>query len=76
MSIAFIMVNTDLDVHDELCSQLRTIPGIIEANEVYGIYDIIIKIEFNNMEKLKETVSTRIRSLDGVKSTLTMISAD
>ena len=76
MPIAFIMINTDLDVHDKLCEQLRGISGIIEANEVYGIYDIVIKIKVDNMEKLKETVSSKIRTLNGVKSTLTMISVN
>lgn len=44
-----------------------------EAYIVYGVYDVILKIEAESMEKLKEIVSWKIRRLDKVRSTLTML---
>ena len=40
---------------------------------MYGVYDIIARIETKTMQELKNTVSWKIRRLDKVRSTLTMI---
>jgi DNA-binding Lrp family transcriptional regulator len=40
---------------------------------VYGVYDIVAKVEADSMEKLKEVVSWSIRRLEKVRSTLTML---
>ena len=40
---------------------------------VYGVYDIIARVEADTMEKVKETITWKIRRLDRVRSTLTMI---
>ncbi len=40
---------------------------------VYGVYDIVAKIEADTMEKVKETITWKIRRLEKVRSTLTMI---
>jgi DNA-binding Lrp family transcriptional regulator len=40
---------------------------------VYGVYDIVAKVSADTMDKLKEIVTWKIRRLDKVRSTLTMI---
>ena len=40
---------------------------------VYGVYDIVARVEADTMEKVKETITWNIRRLDKVRSTLTMI---
>jgi DNA-binding Lrp family transcriptional regulator len=40
---------------------------------VYGVYDIVAKVEAESMDKLKEIVSWNIRRLEKVRSTLTML---
>ena len=37
------------------------------------MYDIVAKVEAESMDKLKEVVTWKIRRLDKVRSTLTMI---
>jgi DNA-binding Lrp family transcriptional regulator len=44
-----------------------------EVSEVNGIYDIIVKINSDSNDKLKETITTGIRRIDIVRSTLTLI---
>jgi DNA-binding Lrp family transcriptional regulator len=39
----------------------------------YNVYDIIARVEADTMEKVKETITWKIRRLDRVRSTLTMI---
>jgi DNA-binding Lrp family transcriptional regulator len=52
---------------------LEAIPEVKEAHMVYGVYDIIARIETDTMQDLKDTISWKIRRLDKVRSTLTMI---
>ena len=47
--------------------------GVEEASAVYGVYDIVARVKADTMDKLKEIVTWRIRRLDKVRSTLTMI---
>jgi DNA-binding Lrp family transcriptional regulator len=39
----------------------------------YGVYDLIIKVKATTMEELREAVTHKIRTVDGVRSTLTLI---
>lgn len=73
MPIAFVLINADLGAEEELVSRLREIEFVKEVYVVYGVYDIIAKVEAPSMDKVKETISWRIRRLDKVRSTLTMI---
>lgn len=73
MPIAFVMINAELGSEKALIKELRSIEGVVEANEVYGVYDIVVKVELPSMDRLKEVISRRIRGLSGVRSTLTMM---
>jgi len=73
MPIAFVMINAELGSEKALAKELRSIEGVVEANEVYGVYDIVVKVDLPTMDKLKEVISRKIRGLNGVRSTLTMM---
>ena len=73
MPIAFILINTEIGSESDVLESLKEVAGIQEAYSVYGVYDIIIKIEAESMDKLKDIVTWRIRRLNKVRSTLTMI---
>jgi DNA-binding Lrp family transcriptional regulator len=49
------------------------VPGIVEVSEVNGVYDIVVKIASDNLDSLKETITQHIRTIDTVRSTLTLI---
>jgi DNA-binding Lrp family transcriptional regulator len=52
---------------------LKAVEGVEEAYFSYGVYDLITKIKADTMDKLKEMVTRRIRTLSKVRSTLTLI---
>jgi DNA-binding Lrp family transcriptional regulator len=70
---AFVLVNADLGAEEDLLKKLREIPNVKEVYVVYGVYDIVARVEADSMEKVKETITWNIRRLDKVRSTLTMI---
>jgi DNA-binding Lrp family transcriptional regulator len=73
MPIAFVLINTELGSEEEIVSGLNKIEGVKEVYQVYGVYDIVVKIEAETMEKLKDMVTWKIRHLDRVRSTLTLV---
>ena len=68
-----MLVNADLGAEEDLLKKLREIPNVKEVYVVYGVYDIVARVEADSMEKVKETITWSIRRLDKVRSTLTMI---
>ncbi len=73
MATAIVLINTDIGAEEEVLGELDRIEGVTEAYVVYGVYDIVVKVQAPSMDKLKEIVTTRIRRLPKVRSTLTMI---
>jgi len=73
IALAFVFINAEVGSEDELLKQLRRIENVKEAYGVYGIYDIVAKLEAETMGKLRELISSKARRLKAVRSTLTMI---
>ena len=76
MPTAFVLINAELGKEEGILKELRSIANVKEAHFVYGVYDIITKVEANSMEKLKEIVTLKIRRLTDVRSTLTLTVAE
>lgn len=73
MPLAFVLINTEIGSENKVLEALKGVDGVVEAYAVYGVYDIVAKIKAESMDKLKEIVTWRVRRLDNVRSTLTMI---
>jgi len=73
VTLAFVLINTELGAEDEVRRELLEIPEVEEAYAVYGVYDIIVKLKAETMEKIKEVITWKIRRMNKVRSTLTMI---
>jgi len=76
MPVAFVLINAELGKEQGILKELSSIPNVKEAHFVYGVYDIITKVEAESMEKLKELITFKIRRLPDVRSTLTMTVAE
>jgi DNA-binding Lrp family transcriptional regulator len=76
MPQAFVLMNAELGSEDSIVNELKKIEGVKEVYQVYGVYDIVAQVESNTMERVKETITWKLRKLNGVKSTLTMIVMD
>jgi DNA-binding Lrp family transcriptional regulator len=73
LATAFVLINAEVGSESKLLEELKAIPEVKEAHSVYGVYDIISRIEADTMDHLKDTISWKIRRLNKVRSTLTMI---
>jgi DNA-binding Lrp family transcriptional regulator len=73
MPRAFLLLNVETGSEDFVLNQLKKMDFVEEAYVSYGGYDLIIKVKAVNMTELKESVTHKIRALDKVRSTLTLI---
>jgi len=70
---AYFLINTKLGSEQEVTEALRGVKEITAVYSIYGVYDLIVEVEAETMDKVKEIVFNKIRSLDQVESTITLI---
>ena len=73
MPIAYVLVNCDLGYEAEIIDELKQIEDVKEVHGVYGAYDILAKVESANVKNLRETITWKIRKLNNIRSTLTLM---
>ena len=70
---AFVFINVEPGSETEVLERLREVPEVKESYFVYGVYDIVAKVETDSMDRLKEFITWKVRRLDKIRSTLTTI---
>ena len=72
MHKGFVLLNCDVGAEDYIVDELNHIPSVIQAYVTFGAYDIIAEINAETQERFEETVSSKIRQLTRVVSTMTL----
>ncbi len=73
MGYAYVLINCDLGYEEDIISQLKTIDGVKEVHGTFGAYDILAKVKSDDVDKLRDTITWKIRKLDRIRSTLTLM---
>jgi len=55
---------------------VKDLPSVKEVITTYGEFDLIIKIEVDSLAALDDFVFNKLRVIDGIDSTTTLISAN
>ncbi len=72
MHIGYVLLNCDLGAEEYVVEELRQIQEIKNAYLTFGAYDVIAEIHANSQEDFDKTVSSKIRKLTRVVSTMTL----
>jgi len=75
---AYVLLNSDLGTDESILNEVKQILGAesevsYEVQGVYGVYDIVLKISADNAEELRAIITNKIRKINKVQSTLTMM---
>jgi len=73
MAIAYVLINCDLGFDTEIIDEIKQLEEIKEAHGIFGAYDIIVKLESANVDDLRDIITWKIRKLNRVRSTLTLM---
>jgi DNA-binding Lrp family transcriptional regulator len=76
MIAALVLINVEMGSEGEVLKALRKMDGVVEAFAVYGNYDVVAKVQAESLEKLNQIVTGKIRKMENVKATQTMIVVD
>ncbi|AAL64939.1 Lrp/AsnC family transcriptional regulator [Pyrobaculum aerophilum] len=72
---AVVFLNVDIGAEDRVMEELAAIPEVKAVYFVYGPYDIIIKIDAPDIEKIRSIVRDKVRKIEGIRSTTTLVVA-
>jgi len=73
MATAYVLINSDLGHEAEVIDEIKQLEDVKDVNGVFGAYDILAKVESANVKNLSETITWKIRKLNRVRSTLTLM---
>jgi len=73
MVTAFVLITCDLGYEEQIIEELKHLSDVKEVHGTFGAYDIIAKVESDQTNTLKETITWKIRKLEKVRSTLSLM---
>ena len=71
MPTAYVLINYDIGTEEKFLDKLKNVTGVMEVNEVNGVYDIVAKIASDTLDSLNETITRHIKTIDTIRSTMT-----
>jgi DNA-binding Lrp family transcriptional regulator len=72
---AFVFLNCDIGTGPAIVNEISNISGVSQAVQVSGVYDIVAKVSKESRDDIAKSVK-RIRAIDNIISSLTMIASE
>jgi DNA-binding Lrp family transcriptional regulator len=76
MTDAYVMLNCELGAEAEIIEKLKELEQVTDVFETIGTHDMLVKLQAENFEKIREIVSWNIQKLPKVRSIATLIKKD
>ena len=71
--LAYVLFKVSSGTEREVCQKLIEFGEVIQADIIFGEYDVIAKVATQDLGKLEEFVSRKVRNVPNVLVTSTMI---
>ncbi|MFI6640985.1 Lrp/AsnC family transcriptional regulator [Streptomyces sp. NPDC050504] len=68
---AYILIQTEVGKASTVAELISKIPGVIQAEDVTGPYDVIVRAQADTVDELGRMVVARVQQVDGITRTLT-----
>ena len=76
MNLAYVLINTEIGSEKKVTDDLNKVEDVKKVYKVYGVYDLMVRAEAETLGKLKVAINEGIRTIENVRSTVTMIVMD
>lgn len=73
MSLAYVFLKCDNGTEKQVLNEINTVEGVKETLETFGPFGAVVKIESNNENKVKQILNEKIRCIDGIHSSMTLV---
>jgi DNA-binding Lrp family transcriptional regulator len=74
--LAYVLAKVEAGKDREALKKIKTINGVKKARATYGTYDLVVEVSFDSIEELDEFVFDRLRKIQQVKETVTVICSE
>ncbi len=68
---AIVLLQTEVGKAAPVAKECESIPGVTLSEIVTGPYDVVIRIEAQDVDVLGKTILERTQAIDGITRTLT-----
>ena len=76
MAKAYVLINCDLGSEDDIIRDIRKLEYVKDVTGTFGAYDIVARIEADTQEQLREAITWKIRKMNKIRSTLTLMEVE
>lgn len=76
MSSAFVIIHCDPAETYYVIRNLRYIPEVKTADDVFGYYEVVCKVEAPTQKELEKVITNSIRRIQHIISTMTLTVID
>jgi len=76
MSVGYVLINVEPGSESSVHQVAADLECVTDANLLFGDYDLIVKVEGDNMGDIARSVVGSIRSIPGVVNTKTLACAE
>lgn len=76
MISAFVMINTLDRYENDIIEEIKNNVKVKEIYEVSGVYNYVVRLDENDIESLRAILADKIRKIDNVSSTMTLVTKD
>ena len=70
---AYVLLNVDSKYQKDIVNKAKSIPTVQNVKTIYGIYDIMIILESDDMNAVKNAIDNDIHQLDGVTNLTSLV---
>ena len=76
MNEAFVLLNVDYKQQQNIIAIAKKIPIVKAVKTIYGIYDVLVVLESNNMQEIKIAIDVDLHKIDGINNITTLIAVN
>ena len=70
---AYVLLNVEYKHQKDIINKAKSLPVVANVKTMYGIYDIMIILESNNMGDIKKTIDVDLHDLDGITNMTSLV---
>jgi len=74
LSEAYVLLNVNYKKQSSVIDQIKHLSTVKAVKSVYGIYDLLIIFESDNLQQVKSEIDEKLPLIDGVDNMTTLIS--
>ena len=70
---AYVLLNVEYKHQKDIINKAKSLPTVENVKVMYGIYDLMVILESNDMGAIKKTIDVDLHNLDGITNMTSLV---